>query len=69
MKFRKSLPIMKPENTVNLENPKPVKIGTKKIYKKKVPKIYFGTRTHKQVRSTLQKTIFIKFAHNSLRID
>ena len=35
------------ENTAKAE--KPVKIGTKKVYKKKVPKIYFGTRTHKQV--------------------
>ena len=44
---------MKTENTVKVE--KPVKIGTKKVYKKKVPKIYFGTRTHKQVSSFMAR--------------
>ena len=48
------------ENTVKAE--KPVKIGTKKVYKKKVPKIYFGTRTHKQV-SFLWGNIVIKRIH------
>ena len=53
-----------------IENDKPVppkptkpvqaaqKTGTKKVFKKKVPKIYFGTRTHKQVNTKHKSDVY-----------
>ena len=39
------------------ETPKinPKNVGTKKVYKKKVPRIYFGTRTHKQLSQIIKE--------------
>ena len=33
----------------------PKNVGTQKVYKKKVPRIYFGTRTHKQIAQIIRE--------------
>ena len=33
----------------------PNNVGTRKVYKKKIPRIYFGTRTHKQITQIIRE--------------
>ena len=48
-------PSEKPSEEQAVKPPKTNNVGTKKIFKKKIPRIYFGTRTHKQITQIIRE--------------
>ena len=66
--FRLKERVIEPSEKPSEEPAKQTKTGTKKVYKKKIPRIYFGTRTHKQITQIIRELKKTEYGHMRMSI-